>query len=385
LVPRLQEALDRFLDEGNFYGRDLIASVLAGIEGVAALPALLRASARDLGDDQDSLQIQIIELLEAHRAATRPIVLEFASSDMPELRHAGLWALGFRGRSAGCRSTGHGRDRRRPKGQVHRDRLNPRPILRRPGIRRTCPGTARPGRPGCGRRRRAGLATPAWSTRLRRWLPSPPTPAPQVRSMVEYVLGRLANDEATPALVSLLHDPDPHVRDSAVAALGSVGTPAAVDALLAMAAEEDPQLRAEAAKALAKAANADPRVPAQLAMLARDDQAAVRAATISGLASASSSPSHWGHLLVELANDPDPMVRQRIAVAVRHLAPDAAADILRRYASDPDQGLRRIAATELDGVGFKGAASVKIVRYRYRATWIPTPWTINPATTAADQ
>jgi hypothetical protein len=52
LVPRLREALDHFLDDRNFYGRDLIARVLAGIQGVAALPALLGASARDIGDDQ---------------------------------------------------------------------------------------------------------------------------------------------------------------------------------------------------------------------------------------------------------------------------------------------------------------------------------------------
>jgi hypothetical protein len=50
LVPRLHEVLDRFLEEENFYGHDLIASVLAGVAGVAALPALLLAAARDLGD-----------------------------------------------------------------------------------------------------------------------------------------------------------------------------------------------------------------------------------------------------------------------------------------------------------------------------------------------
>jgi hypothetical protein len=52
--------------------------------------------------------------------------------------------------------------------------------------------------------------------------------------------------------------------------------------------------------------------------------------------------------LVELANDPDPMVRQRVAVVARHLAPDAAPDILHRYATDQDQTLRRLASTELD-------------------------------------
>lgn len=97
LVPRLQEALDQFLDDENFYGRDLIAAVLAGIQGVAALPVLLRASARDLGDDQDGLQTEIIELLHANRAASRGVVLEFATVDSPEMRRVGLWALGFIG------------------------------------------------------------------------------------------------------------------------------------------------------------------------------------------------------------------------------------------------------------------------------------------------
>jgi hypothetical protein len=69
LVPLLEAALDRFLDGDNFYGRDLVAGVLAGIEGPAALPTLLRASARDLGDDQDSLRSEIIELLEGPRRA----------------------------------------------------------------------------------------------------------------------------------------------------------------------------------------------------------------------------------------------------------------------------------------------------------------------------
>ncbi|MET7747775.1 HEAT repeat domain-containing protein [Micromonospora sp. NPDC005367] len=107
-------------------------------------------------------------------------------------------------------------------------------------------------------------------------------------------------------------------------------------------------MRAQAAKALPKAVDSDPRVTPQLTMLARDDEAAVRAATISGLTSTGASRSHWTPLLVELADDPDPLVRQRIAVVARRLAPDAAPGILRRYVDDTDPSVRRLAATELE-------------------------------------
>ena len=73
----------------------------------------------------------------------------------------------------------------------------------------------------------------------------------------------------------------------------------------------------------------------------------MRAATLSGLASAGRTATTWAPLVAELANDPDPVVRQRVAVVARHLAPDAAAEILQRYTSDQDQNLRRLATTEL--------------------------------------
>ena len=40
-----------------------------------------------------------------------------------------------------------------------------------------------------------------------------------------------------------------------------------------------------------------------------------------------------------------------------------------------------------NGVVFTGASSVKVTRYRYRGSTIPTPWTPKPAAaaTAADQ
>ncbi|GIG00154.1 HEAT repeat domain-containing protein [Catellatospora citrea] len=95
LVPRLHEELDRFLNEENFYGRDLIASILAGIDGIAALGTLLRASSRDLGDDQDSLSAEIVDLLRTDQETARLTVLELATSDVPELRRTALWAWGF--------------------------------------------------------------------------------------------------------------------------------------------------------------------------------------------------------------------------------------------------------------------------------------------------
>ncbi|MET8197886.1 HEAT repeat domain-containing protein [Micromonospora taraxaci] len=347
LVPRLREVLDRFLDEGNFYGRDLIAGVLAGIEGMASLPVLLRASARDLGDDQDSLQAEIIELLHADRATSRRVVRDFATSETPELRRVGLWALGFvieaqdvellasamtdvdpeiRSMAVGSIPDPAGNDSAFGALVLAMRDLNEQ-------VRASA--ASRLGYTG-----RVDAVAPLVALAA--------DPTSRVRSMVAYALGRLGSHQATPALQRLLHDPDRHVREYAADALGSVGGPAAVDTLLVLAADHDPKLRVQAAKALAKAADSDPRVTPQLTMLARDGAAAVRAATLSGLASADRGPTHRGRLLVELADDPDPIVRQRVAVVARHLAPDAAPEILHRYAHDPDHTLRRLAATELD-------------------------------------
>jgi hypothetical protein len=94
LVPALNEALERFLDEGNFYGRDVIAQILAGIEWEAALPTLLRAAARDLGDDQDTLCSVITDLLDGDPMLCRPVVLALADEQPPAQRKIALWALG---------------------------------------------------------------------------------------------------------------------------------------------------------------------------------------------------------------------------------------------------------------------------------------------------
>ncbi|MEV0392433.1 HEAT repeat domain-containing protein [Polymorphospora rubra] len=348
LVSPLREALDRFLDEGNFYGRDLVAGILAGIQGVAALPVLLRAAGRDLGDDQDGLRSEITELLHGDPDAARRTVVEFAGANTAELRREGLWALGFLVDArdtellAAAATDPDPRVRSVAIGSIHDPAGDDRAFrtlvvaLRDADEQVRMSAISRLGGTG-----RVDAVPPLAAI-------AAAAANPRVRSMVAYALGQLGSDEATPALLRLHRDPDRHVRDTAQNALGSVGGPAAVDPLLTLAADPDPGVRGRAATALAKAVDTDPRVIPALTTLAQDGEAVVRAATVGGLAGAGKRSPHLATLVVGLANDPDPPVRQRVALAVRHLAPDAAADILHRYTDDPDQTVRRIAGNQLE-------------------------------------
>lgn len=97
LQPVLEGHLGNFVDAGDWYARDVIARVLHETCGVEALPALLMAMARDLGDDQDSLAGMVVESFHADRDAARSAAVECAESVDRELRRVGVWALGFVG------------------------------------------------------------------------------------------------------------------------------------------------------------------------------------------------------------------------------------------------------------------------------------------------
>lgn len=92
LIPALTAQLNLYLDEEHFYGRDVIADVLAGLAGVDALPVLVRASARDLGDDQDTLHATITDLVFTTAAEARPFLNELLEDQDAEVRKAAAWA-----------------------------------------------------------------------------------------------------------------------------------------------------------------------------------------------------------------------------------------------------------------------------------------------------
>ncbi|MEX0167766.1 hypothetical protein [Streptomyces sp. LMG1-1-1.1] len=95
LLPRLQSELDRALTERNAYARELLGGVLAAIGGPEALPTLVRASAVDLGDDQDGLADEIVELVQADPKTARELLVPLTEDDDLSVAHRAEWAMRF--------------------------------------------------------------------------------------------------------------------------------------------------------------------------------------------------------------------------------------------------------------------------------------------------
>ncbi|GAA3923031.1 hypothetical protein GCM10022244_35940 [Streptomyces gulbargensis] len=95
LRPRLEAELSRAVTERNGYARELLGGVLAGVAGPAVLPVLVRASAVDLGDDQDGLATEIVDLVQADPAAARTLLQPLTHDDDLTVAHRADWALRF--------------------------------------------------------------------------------------------------------------------------------------------------------------------------------------------------------------------------------------------------------------------------------------------------
>jgi hypothetical protein len=93
LRPELERRLARYVDADDSLARDILAHILAGACGEAALPALLRAMVGDRNDDGDTLQLDVLKLFHAWPETSLRLVLDCVASDDPGTRLVGLWGL----------------------------------------------------------------------------------------------------------------------------------------------------------------------------------------------------------------------------------------------------------------------------------------------------
>ncbi|MBK3562161.1 HEAT repeat domain-containing protein [Streptomyces sp. MBT62] len=218
LIPRLQEHLAGAVQAGNGYGRHVLSHILAATAGSRALPELLRAFARDLGDDQDSLTATVTVLARQDRAHARSIILRWATGPDPDpdpdLRRTALWLLGY---------------------------------VPEPDDLDLLADAAR-------------------------------DPDDRVRSVTVGTIGShtKTSARAVDLLKALLADPSPRVRVSALSTLGFARRPGTLPAIHRLAEDDSTDVRAWVAIALSRFPAAEPATLAVLDVLAHDPDTYVR-------------------------------------------------------------------------------------------------------------
>ncbi|MGW1468275.1 HEAT repeat domain-containing protein [Streptomyces sp. NPDC002308] len=89
----MEQRLARCVEADDSVARDQWARILADACGEEALPALLRAMATDRNDDGDTLQLNVLRLLDAWPDTSLRQALDLVASDAPGIRRVGLWCL----------------------------------------------------------------------------------------------------------------------------------------------------------------------------------------------------------------------------------------------------------------------------------------------------
>ncbi|NML51506.1 hypothetical protein HHL19_15655 [Streptomyces sp. R302] len=95
VLPRLESELDRAVAERNGYARELLGGLLAALGGPDTLPTLVRASAVDLGDDQDGLATEIVDLVQADPKTAERVLRPLTNDDDLTIANRSDWALRF--------------------------------------------------------------------------------------------------------------------------------------------------------------------------------------------------------------------------------------------------------------------------------------------------
>lgn len=95
LIPHLRAHLANAVEAGNWYARSVLAGILAETAGRTAMPDLLQAYSRDLGDDQDSLSTTLHTFATEDPAAARGVLVPWADAPDQDLRRVAIHYLGY--------------------------------------------------------------------------------------------------------------------------------------------------------------------------------------------------------------------------------------------------------------------------------------------------
>ncbi|MCZ7438096.1 HEAT repeat domain-containing protein [Micromonospora sp. WMMC241] len=296
MAARTRTELARCVRAGNWYGRDLLAHLLARLSGAEVFPLLLRVYADalrgDRDDDGERLRIALGLVMHADRAACRTVVVPMLGDRDPEARRAALWALGHVFEASDLET-----------------------------LRRACDD-----------------------------------PDSETRRVALSALPGVREDPRAYALVvAALRDPEAWVRHDAVLLLAWSAPPAVVDHLAPLTSDPDWCVRAVLGEAIGRRAADSDRVPAAAAALAdllADAGSAVRAGAVRGLGLLGGPLD----ALQSRVDDPDWWVRAAVvdvlATALRRWP--AGRPLLDRLSVDTDATVRAKATAALeraDGTG----------------------------------
>jgi HEAT repeat protein len=253
MIAPVRAALERYTADRNWYGRDLMAHLLAGLAGTEAFPLLLDlyadAMRRDDGDDWDFLGRALCTAMRADPAACRAVILPLVTGDDQHVRRAALWAIGYVFEPSDMAMLREALAD--PEPWIRFTALGSLPSVKdNPEIYDVLVATLRDPDQWVQREAVLLLAWSAPSKIVDHLIPLISEPAFYARSALGEAIGRrAANSDRIPAaaaaLRQLLADPEPSVRTGAVRGIGLLGEP--LDALESMVDDPDWQVRSAVA------------------------------------------------------------------------------------------------------------------------------------------
>lgn len=184
-----------------------------------------------------------------------------------------------------------------------------------------------------------------------------------MRTVAAHALGDLgpAAKDAVPDLIANLDHREPFVREEVVAALSAIGEPAAkplTDALQ----NQNPKIREGAVTVLA-AVPSKTATPALLDLLAKEQDASVRAALFPALAKAGADPARCVPAFIEAIKGDNDTLRHSASNALLSLraGQDAAASALAALLKDPNPKIAERAASLLGRLGNRAKAALPML------------------------